>query len=256
MGKGKGGTANKQERAAKKQKKADKQAKAIIDQAYESMPEVTNQDARDAIDAAKAEAAAEGKAPRTRKPREASEADLALAQQVKALRDTGMAWWQIAHELTLPGSADNVKQGKAGAARARALYKKAFGTLPATPRSLASQRGDRVYGDGPRPSGVRKKDVIRKDPATATMFTEEHSDEEVAEMLRGKRITFVNSISNEQDTVRIHGKSKVEVIQAKDGRAVQFRETHEDDHHCDPKFRYLPAHMRTIILERIVRVAS
>lgn len=228
MAKGSGGTANKQERAAKKDKKAKVKAEAIIEEAVTKV-----------------------KGSRT-----TTDEDKALGQRVKELRDGGMAWWQIGHELGLPGSADNVKEGKSGASKARSLYKKAFGELPATPRSLAAQRGDRVYGDGPKPKGTRKKDVIRKDPDTASMFSDEHSDEEIAEMLRGKRITYVNSISGEQDTVRIHAKSSVVIIPQRDGKAVQFRESHADDHGCDIKFRYLPAHMRTIILERIVRVAS
>jgi hypothetical protein len=51
-------------------------------------------------------------------------------KRVKELRDKGMAWWAIAHEMGLPGSASNVKEGKSGAARARALYRKTFGELP------------------------------------------------------------------------------------------------------------------------------
>lgn len=235
MAKGKGGTANKQERAAKKQKKADKQADVIIE-------------------AAVAEVKAKAKRG------EVTEDDKALGQQVKDLRDSGMAWWQIAHTLRLPGSADNVREGKSGASKARALYKKAFGALPETARSRAGTRPDRVYGDGPRPAGQRtrnaRRDVIRKDPELASMFTDEHSDEDIVKMLTGRRITYTNSLSGVQDTLRIHKESRVEIAHYPNGKCIQFREDHSDSPGIAPAYKYRPAQMRTIRLDAIVKVAS
>jgi len=183
-----------------------------------------------------------------------------LAQQAKELRDGGMAWWMIGQELGLMGKANNAVEGKPGASRARALYKKASGgTLPPTARSGKGpkpNRLERALGEGPRPRGRRGRDALLIEEGAKSMFTDEHSDEDIANMLRGKKITFLNSISGEADTVRVHAKSGVEVIQARDGRAVQFRQSFEDDHQCDSKFRFLPAHMRTIIVDRIVRIAA
>lgn len=82
-------------------------------------------------------------------------ADHALGKQVKELRDTGMAWWQIAYQLELPGSGPNVAQGKAGAARARSLYKKTFGELPGDV-ARRSTKASRAAGEGIGAPVVRK----------------------------------------------------------------------------------------------------
>lgn len=82
--------------------------------------------------------------------------DHALGKQVKELRDGGMAWWQIAYQLNLPGSGPNVAQGKSGAARARALYKKTFGDLPGDV-ARRSTKASRAAGDG---APVVRKQVI------------------------------------------------------------------------------------------------
>jgi hypothetical protein len=82
-------------------------------------------------------------------------ADHALGHKVKELRDGGMAWWQIAYQLELPGSGPNVTQGKSGAARARALYKKTFGELPGDV-AARSTKASRASGDGTGAPVVRK----------------------------------------------------------------------------------------------------
>lgn len=225
----------KQERTAKKAKKAKAQANEIVEKAV-----------------------AEVKAKRG----ETSEEERALGQQVKEYRDKGMPWYAIAFTMGLPGSANSAAAGKSGASKARLLYKKAHGALPATPRSQAANRVDRVYGDGPKPQGVARKkhgaiDVITKDPELESMFSDEHSEEDILKMLRGKRITFTNSMApNLQETARIHRDGKVELRETPTGRAVQFREDHSDSPGMDVKYRYRQAQIRTIILDRIVRVAS
>lgn len=224
----------KQEKRDKAEKKAKKKAKQIVEEAVNAA--VTKAEAK------------------------ATEGD-DLAQQVKELRDGGMAWWIIGQELGLqPDKASNAAQGKPGAAKARTLYKKASGgTLPPTARAgkgARQNRLERALGDGPRPRGRRGRDALFIEEGATSMFTEEHSDEDVANMLRGKRITFMNSIAGTPETLRVHGKTKVEVVHYPSGRAVQFRQSFEDDHHCDPKFRFLPAHMRTILIDRIVKVAA
>jgi hypothetical protein len=188
-----------------------------------------------------------------RKRGEATDEERALGQRVKELRDGGMAWWQIAHEMGLPGSADNVAEGKGGAARARLLYKKAFGDLPASPRSLAAQRGDRVFGNGPKPTGTRRRDTITRDPEAVSMF-EGHSDEDIVNMLRGKRIVWRNTISGVNEEVRTHEKAGMAIVDCPSGRAVQFREGQTND--VPMQHRWVPGPYRTVRLDAIIRVSK
>lgn len=62
---------------------------------------------------------------------------------VRVMREQGMAWWQLAHALGLPGSAATVADGKAGAGYARRLYVKAFGALPEGVRANAKGSAER-----------------------------------------------------------------------------------------------------------------
>lgn len=234
---------SKQDKRDKAEKKAKKKSKAIVEKAVEQV---------------KAKAA-----PPTpvKVKKEASSEDNALALQVKELRDGGMAWWMIGQELGLQADkAESALAGKAGASRARTLYKKANGgTLPETARSGKGgrlNRLERALGEGPRPRGRRGRDALLIEEGATSMFTEEHSDEDIAEMLRGKKITFMNSLSGEPETMRVHARCGVEVVHYPSGRAVQFRQSFEDDHHVDPKYRFLPAHMRTVVVDRIVRIAA
>jgi hypothetical protein len=67
---------------------------------------------------------------------EASEAtghDFIIAASVRFLRDQGgTAWWAIGKALGLPGAGDSAATGKAGAAFARKMYAKGFGSTPRT----------------------------------------------------------------------------------------------------------------------------
>lgn len=244
-------TANKQERRDKKEKKAAKQADAIISEAIALAKQTGFVDA-DADEKAIAKAVKE-----KRKRGEASEEEKALGLRVKELRDGGMAWWAIGWELKLPGSADNVAQGKSGASKARRLYVLGTGgPLPATARSLASKRPD-PFGPGAKPVGTRtKRDVIRKDPSLDSMFTDEHTDEEIVEMLRGKKVTFQNRVSGVQEDTRVHRTATCYIETTPSGRCITFRDASaEDDSRCEPKFRGLPGATRTIPLATIVRIA-
>lgn len=217
-------TTNRQERRVKAEKKAAAKAEAIVAEAIEKV---------------------KGKRGQT------TDEERALGQQVKELRDTGMAWWQIAYTLGLPGSADNVAQGKSGASKARALYKKAFGSLPQTARSLAAKTGG-TFGHGPKPVGTKRRDAIVRDPATASMFVD-HSDEDIVNMLRGKRIVWTNGIAGMQEEARVHEKAKITIAEFPSGKAVQFREACGND--VPLSHRWIPGMYRTVRLEAIVRVA-
>lgn len=197
---------------------------------------------------------------------EATEDEKALGQQVKSLRDNGMAWWQIAHSLSLPGSADNVAQGKSGASKARALYKKAFGELPTTARSLAAKTGG-AFGHGPKPQGVKaRRDVIKKDPALDTMFDEPLTGSEIIEMLRGKKITLLNSVGGQEETHRIHERYNIRIAQANVNTwhppmrveyAITFRDANaRDDREVPMNYRDFPGGSRTVRLSSIIRVSA
>jgi hypothetical protein len=232
---------SKQEKRDKADKKAKKKAKVLVDITTLKVMQRVDNDGNDIGDPVQLP-------------------DGSLAQQVKELRDGGMAWWMIGQELGLMGKANSAVEGKPGASKARTLYKKASGgTLPPTARAGKGSRPNRLekaLGEGPRPRGRRGRDALLIDHDAASMFTDEHSDEDIANMLRGKRITFVNSMSGEADTMRVRSHSPVEIIHTPNGRAVQFRQSFEDDHACDPKFRFMPGHMRTVIVDRIVRIAA
>jgi hypothetical protein len=187
-----------------------------------------------------------------RAPKQASEDDVLLGKKVKELRDTGMAWWAIAHALELPGSADNVAQGKSGASKARSLYKKAFGQLPESRRSLTAKTGG-AFGHGPKPKGEKKRNSIRKDPGVASMF-EDHTDIDVVEMLKGKRIIWNNTIAGTQEEATIHMKSNVHITEQPSGRAITFRE--QPGNETPLSHRGLMGMTRTVRLADIVRVAA
>lgn len=108
-------------------------------------------------------------------------ADHEMGHKVKDLRDTGMAWWQIAYQLELPGSGPNVASGKAGAARARVLYKKTFGSLPGdvAKRSTKASRAA-ATGDG--------APVVRKPVFTEADLSD--ADELLARVV-GKEIRWI-----------------------------------------------------------------
>jgi len=101
-----------------------------------------------------------------------------IANKIKALREQGMAWWRIGYELNLPGSANTVAKGKAGAARARKLYKKHFGALPARQKTTSSERKD------------RKAERAERARNGKPLFDSEATAEEIKTMIAGKEITW------------------------------------------------------------------
>lgn len=118
-------------------------------------------------------------------------ADHAAGRKVKELRDTGMAWWQIAYQLELPGSGPNVAQGKAGAARARSLYRKTFGELPGDV-ARRSTKASRAAGDGTGAPVVRKPQFadgqLEWDMPDAALA---EANAEILERVAGKEIRWV-----------------------------------------------------------------
>lgn len=152
----------------------------------------------------------------------------ALGKRVKELRDGGMAWWQIGHELGLPGSGPNVASGKGGASRARTLYKKTFGELPGgtVARSTKASRKAAVEtGEAP---------VVRKPLFSA----EELADlPGLVDRVAGHEVRWVgrvacsdgSEIATEREA-RFHPKGVTAVANG-DGRVViNFRQMDKGDH--------------------------
>ena len=165
--------------------------------------------------------------------------DHALGHKVKELRDTGMAWWQIAYQLNLPGSGPNVASGKTGAARARALYKKTFGDLPGdvARRSTKASRAAAAQ-DGEAP--VRKQ-----------IFTDDQLDwqataanEEILARVRGHEIRWVGrtqcsdgSFIESEREARVHPDSpRIERVEGKP-TVLHFREYEKGDRHRQQQWR-------------------
>jgi len=157
-----------QERRAKADKKAAQQAETIIE-------------------AAKAKVAASAEQKPARGALSAEHA--ALGPRVKELRDEGLAWWLIGFKLSLPGSADNVAQGKGGAAFARKIYAKTIGEVPRSQQRNGTRAASREKNEDIRDlKKQRKRDRVAAARAGEAVLRESMTDEEVVETLRGRVI--------------------------------------------------------------------
>lgn len=84
-----------------------------------------------------------------------------VACAVRVLREQGIAWWQLAHALALPGSGDSVATGKSGASYARRLYRKVFGDYePGQRASSAGSAERRAEAVGPWFTGRTVEEVL------------------------------------------------------------------------------------------------
>lgn len=110
-------------------------------------------------------------------------------QQVKALRDGGMAWWVIGQKLGLAGQAASASdpEAKRGAGRARSLY--AAANRGEVPRSHAPRKGAAVKPTGPGRGGTvtsRKQMLVQQ----GHVIPRDMPDEEVEALLRGHTIEW------------------------------------------------------------------
>ena len=173
---------SKQERRAKAEAKATAQAAQIIEEATRK------------VKAESAEAS-----PQKRRRGTLSDEHAALAPRVKELRDGGMAWWQIGFELSLPGSADNVRQGKGGAAFARKIYAAGFGEVPRSQVRNGSRANREKNEDVKALKRQRKTDRVGQVRAGQAVLREGMTDEEVVETLRGRVIGWHIDVSQVGD---------------------------------------------------------
>ncbi len=122
------------------------------------------------------------------------------AQEVKALRDGGMAWWQIGQKLGLAGAASSAShpEAKRGAGAARRLYAAANrGEVPRTQRQRA--------GTTPKPVGPASRGVpayLRKEALVRDghVIPRDMTDEEVEAMLVGRRIEWAIDLARLTNT--------------------------------------------------------
>jgi hypothetical protein len=85
------------------------------------------------------------------------------------------------------------------------------------------------------------------------MFAE-HTDIEIVEMLRGKRIVWENSLAGTQEEATIHAKANTFITEQPSGPAITFRE--QPGSETPLTHRGLKGMTRTVRLSAIVKVAA
>jgi len=230
----------KQDRMIKAQREAEQQAGHIIEAATKRIVERTE---------------AEKPARKPRAPKQMDPELLALAPQIKEAREQNVAWWKIAHNLSLPGSADSVAQGKAGAGMARRIYAAAYGALP--PRAVSERTYRKRAEKDPAVKAIKaekKEDRVAKAHAGTGVLPSDLSDEEVLVMLKGRNITWsvnLNDLDGKGDSYSdeealVHPRyAKIEHHSGQ--RCIAFREL--ADSKADA--RTVPGAIRVVYLSRI-----
>lgn len=156
-----------------------------------------------------------------------------LACSVRALREQGVAWWQIGRDLGLPGAGDSAVTGKGGAGQARRLYDLAFGAHPRTQKERKEKAAPKTEAGAARaavksvPREARKAAVRSGEGVLGDNLT----DEQVVEMLAGRSITWMADLSGLdgmkgqflEESADVHRKMvKVEMCGGE--RCVSFKE--------------------------------
>lgn len=158
--------------------------------------------------------------------------ELAQAQEVKSLRDSGMSWMAVGAKLGLPGS-------KNGAGTARRYY--AMANSGVVPRTNAPRKGVTPKPQGPASRGVpaylRKERLVRE----GHVIPRDMPDEEVEALLVGRRVEWAIDMARLTETdpntwgpedgrwvkqeAKVHPDLKwVKVVEEDHGRVVYFRE--------------------------------
>lgn len=219
------------DKAGKKKKKGKEKAEEIIAETV-------------------AKAKAEPKTPSEKKPRakkQGSDEDIAIGQKVKDLRDKGLAWWQCANELGLPGSGSTLAEGKKGAGQARKYYKIAFGELPE--RAPRSPRGE-----GPTGTRRRRSGALVAEKYGDPVFTDEHTDDEVIRAVNGSELTWLihltknGEVYHVKDEVAAVKRGTAKITGTGEGRCLSFYESPDD------AARIASGPSRTVKVNKIVKV--
>jgi hypothetical protein len=120
-------------------------------------------------------------------------------QEVKALRDGGMAWWVIGQKLGLSGAASSASEpeAKRGAGRARALY--AAANRGEVPRTHKPRAGATVKPTGPGRGGSvvsRKEQLVNE----GHVIPRDMPDEEVEALVLGRTIEWAIDLARLTET--------------------------------------------------------
>jgi hypothetical protein len=185
-----------QERLAARRARIERKANTIIDEAVtrvvaaRPIARIVNEEDRERITGngthpGRVKQAAR-KAASPSPPSAAGEPD---PQEVKRLRDGGMAWWVIGQRLALSGPATSAgePEAKRGAGRARALY--AAANRGEVPRTNKPRAGATVRPTGPGRGGTvtsRKEQLVNE----GHVIPRDMPDEEVQALLAGRTIEW------------------------------------------------------------------
>jgi hypothetical protein len=182
----------------------------------------------------------------------------AHAPAIKAAREAGEAWWRIAHTLGLPGSAETVAKGKAGAGLARRIYAAAFGALPARPVSERTAKKRSEKNENVKAiKATKKEDRVEKVlTGRDSVIPSDLPDEEVVTMLRGREISWMNNLNDldgkgdswSEETALVHPKWAAIEITADGHRCLKFKVR---DLGVPIEFRLEPGATRIVRLDRI-----
>lgn len=172
-----------------------------------------------------------------------------LAVEVRVMRLQGKAWWLIARELEFPGNGASAKQGRAGAAFARRLWKAAWGeTYHETNanRETKDERVDRALLDASRPyfaADALELDIIKK--------------------VKGARVEWVTRLTTGGGLVTSHQETYVHddprLIRIKNGPRGRYIEFYEQPDPAMLQIRNSLAKagpLRSVYLDRIIRVGA
>jgi hypothetical protein len=179
-----------------------------------------------------------------------------LGVRCRELREEGEAWWAIARAMDLEGAGDSATTGKKGAARARNVYKAAFGSFPRTFKTGAYkgpvERNERVR----ELKAQKKKELKAIAKAGKSVIKADVPDEEVAEMLRGRKIRWYSTeiVPDGADyEAAVHPNAHVPIYIEGEGddRVIEFREQHR---RAPLAVRNIPAQTRTVRLRQIYSV--
>lgn len=252
----------KQEKAAKKKKAAGKKADEIIaatKKKYKKSGVHISDDVAEALAKPLAPPiSAVGETPWDSERIEGcTDEQWALGVRCRELRDQGEPWWAIARDLELEGWGTSATTGKKGAARARNVYKAAFGSFP---RTFETGRYKGPVERNQRVAELKAKKVAdRKAEAKAgkSVIDLNMDDEEIVAMLRGRKIKAFSTDVVPEGMDRefcIHPDPKVPIYiyeESNGDKVIEFREQHRK---APVAFRGVPAQRRSIRLRHIYSV--
>lgn len=225
---------SKQDKKIKKHKKAKQEAEAIIEQAVAKVKATTKWDSERSAGC--------------------DDETFALGVKVRELRDQGEPWWAIARDLELPGFGNSATTGKKGAARARTIYKAAFGDFPRTFKR-GGYKGPVERNEHIREMKKQKRSELKAQAkAGKSVIKPDMSDEEVAGMLKGRRIRWYSTetvAAGMDSEACIHPRSPFYIMGEGEDRVIEFREQHR---RAPVGIRETPAQIRTVRLRQIYSV--